>query len=135
MPPTILASTAWRTLLFVLCASLLLEQGITANHLMPGADSAKRAALLALHAPATTSLFPGRDASVLGGVNDKSASCQADVASDILSTQPGQTLLLNETEVCLDSTLTIASSDIVIRGADGMTTVHCPAEGGAFVLK
>ena len=83
-----------------------------------------------------TSLSAGRGASVLGGPNESSAVEQArDVPTAMRSLQSGQTLLLDETEVHLDSTLFIAASDIMIRGAaSGMTTVRCPAQGGAFVI-
>ena len=57
-----------------------------------------------------------------------------DPLQNFTSLRPGQTLQLEVEELRLDSTLTVAASDVVIRGRRGTTTVRCPAAGGGFVL-
>ena len=129
-------SMTWMALLLILTASLLLKNGTTAaDPLMPVAMfPPEKAALPGLHALAAICLCAGRGTSVLNGQSELSFYSQRDISSAVGSLQPDETLQLEMKEVHLNSTLFVTASDIVIRGAHGMTTVRCPEEGGAFLI-
>ena len=87
-----------------------------------------------LNAHVTAPTRAGRGSSALGRPNELSADEQMDVPLAVESLKPGETLQLEMEQIRLDSKLVIAASNIRIRGARGMTTLRCPAEGGAFVI-
>ena len=78
-----------------------------------------------------TSLCAGHGTGVLRGLNQMA---NGDVLQSLSRLRPGQTHQFEDEELRLDSTLTVVASDIAIRGARGMTTVHCPPNGGAFLM-
>ena len=79
-----------------------------------------------------TFLCAGRGAGVSRVLQQSAAD--TGVLQSVTGLRPGQTLQLEVDELRLDSTLTVAASDIVIRGRRGTTTVRCPATGGGFVM-
>ena len=68
-------------------------------------------------------------------VNELVLTSEAEAQDALRSLQDGQTLSLQAAVVRLNATVTLTSSNIVIRASSDRTRIFCPSAGGAFVIK